>query len=37
MYQVIFYENKNGVSELYDTLQSMAASITTNKNVRIQF
>ena len=37
MYQVIFYENKNGVSELYDTLQSMAASITTNKNARIQF
>ena len=37
MYNVIFYEDKNGYSELYDTLIKLANSSISNKDDRIQF
>ena len=36
MYKIIFYEDKNGYSELYEELQDMAKAAPSNKDVRIQ-
>ena len=36
MYQVIFYEDKNGKSELYDTLMDLTKKAESNKDARIQ-
>lgn len=37
MYKVVFYENINGYSELYDELQLLAERSLTVKDARIQF
>ncbi len=37
MYNIIFYENKNGESELYKQLIELAKESETNKDARIQF
>lgn len=36
MYEVIFYEDINGKSELYDELMNLARLSRTNKDARIQ-
>ena len=36
MYKIVFYEDKNGKSELYDRLQALAESSSSNKDARIQ-
>ena len=36
MYEIIFYEDKNGYSELYENLQKLANQSLTNKDARIQ-
>ena len=36
MYEIIFYEDKNVYSELYEELQEMAKAAPSNKNIRIQ-
>ena len=36
MYEIIFYENKNGYSELYEELVALSNTASTNKNNRIQ-
>lgn len=36
MYNVIFYEDKNGYSQLYDTLIKLANNSINNKDDRIQ-
>ena len=37
MYQVVFYEDKNGFSELYEYLNEIKEKSKTNKDYRIQF
>lgn len=37
MYDIIFYENENGYSELYENLQALRIKSQTSKNERIQF
>lgn len=37
MYNVVFYEDKNGRSELYDELIELANKSTKSKDARIQF
>lgn len=36
MYNIIFYEDKNGYSELYEELMKIAKGAKNNKNLRIQ-
>ena len=36
MYNIIFYEDKNGYSELYEELMKIAKGAENNKNLRIQ-
>ncbi|MCR5695079.1 MAG: type II toxin-antitoxin system RelE/ParE family toxin [Clostridia bacterium] len=37
MYNVIFYEDKNGYSELYNDLMELAKRSSNDKDARIQF
>ena len=37
MYKIIFYENKNGHSELYEELMRIAKGAGRNKDLRIQY
>ena len=37
MYNIVFYEDKNGYSELNDELMSLAKKADSNKDARIQF
>lgn len=37
MYEIIFYEDKNGYSELYEKLMELSKKSTRVKNDRIQF
>lgn len=36
-YNIIFYENKNGKSEIWDFLEELRTKSVTNKNARIQY
>ena len=36
MYEIVFYEDKTGYSELFEELRKMADAASTNKDVRIQ-
>ena len=36
MFQILFYENAKGHSELYETLIELSRKAETNKNIRIQ-
>ena len=37
MYNIVFYEDKNGFSELNDELMELAKKADSNKDARIQF
>ena len=37
MYDIVFYEDKNGYSELYESMLELAKNAKTNKDARIQF
>ena len=37
MYNIVFYEDKNGFSELSDELMELAKKADSNKDARIQF
>ena len=37
MYNVVFYEDKNGNSEIYNELVELANKSSKNKDARIQF
>ena len=37
MYDIVFYEDKNGHSELYEELLELAKNAESNKDARIQF
>ena len=37
MYEVVFYEDKNGYSEIYDEFMELANKSSKNKDARIQF
>ena len=36
MYEIIFYEDENGYSELFENIQKLAEQSPTNKDARIQ-
>ena len=36
MFNIEFYESKNGKSELFDYLEELRKKSTTNKNARIE-
>ncbi len=37
MYEIIFYEKKNGESEIWNFLEKLRKKSTTNKDARIQY
>ena len=37
MYNIVFYEDKNGFSKLNDELMELAKKADSNKDARIQF
>ena len=37
MYEVVFYEDKNGYSEIYDEFMELANKSSKDKDARIQF
>ena len=37
MFEVVYYEDKPGVSSLYNQIAELAEKADTNKNIRIQY